>query len=125
MRATGPLSVCLFLRLSLTAMGWQSIWVGDRFISGVVRPARPAKDEEEARDELSRYLEMICGEKPRDVVWTTGLDGGKAFIFIGRAALANGGFSEHEMEEVGADGYIVKPFSPTKLIEKIGSFLSV
>lgn len=27
--------------------------------------------------------------------------------------------------EVGADGYIVKPFSPTKLIEKIGSFLSV
>ncbi|MFH1278442.1 MAG: response regulator [Candidatus Eisenbacteria bacterium] len=27
--------------------------------------------------------------------------------------------------EVGADDYIVKPFSPTKLIEKIGSFLSV
>ena len=27
--------------------------------------------------------------------------------------------------EVGADDYIIKPFSPTKLIEKIGSFLSV
>jgi len=27
--------------------------------------------------------------------------------------------------EVGADDYIVKPFSPNKLIEKIGSFLSV
>ena len=27
--------------------------------------------------------------------------------------------------EVGADDYIVKPFSPTRLIEKIGSYLSV
>jgi len=27
--------------------------------------------------------------------------------------------------EVGADDYIVKPFSPTKLIEKIGGFLKV
>ncbi len=81
------------------------LFVGGQAINSIVLPAEPLKGEKTAAEELTAYLEKMCGIKLKTEPFGKETAARTGALFLGRAAIDAGGFTDEEMGAAEYEGY--------------------